>query len=78
MFSSVDVGRSRISVSTSQGGRCRHFLVLMVGAPGFSGSTSQGAYHRRFLALMVGAPGFYDACYEKDVFSTKFFWSLRC
>jgi hypothetical protein len=29
----VDGGRSRISVSTSQGARCRHFLALVLGAP---------------------------------------------
>jgi hypothetical protein len=35
MFSNIDGGRSRIFSSvTSQGARCRRFLVLMVGTTG--------------------------------------------
>jgi hypothetical protein len=48
MFFYVDGGHSRISVSTSQQARCRHFLALMVDTPGFSVSASQGIRCRSF------------------------------
>jgi hypothetical protein len=54
----VDTGRSRFSNSgISQGAHRRHFIALMVGAPGSPAlAHPRGDRHRRFLALMVGTP----------------------
>jgi hypothetical protein len=52
----VDGGRSRISITASQGAHHRRFLVLMVGPFGSLTSPPRGP-SLVFLALMVGAPG---------------------
>jgi hypothetical protein len=58
MFSNVDGERSRISSSgTSQGGRHRYFLMLMVGAPGSPAPTPPRRRRQCFLALVVDATG---------------------
>jgi hypothetical protein len=59
MFSSVDDGCSRIFNSgTHYGGRRRHFIALMVGAPRCPApAPTRLGRRQRFLALMVDAPG---------------------
>jgi hypothetical protein len=52
MFLSVDGGRSRISGTTSQRARRRHFLPLMVGAPDLQ-YRLPGGLSSTFFALMV-------------------------
>jgi hypothetical protein len=54
MFFTVDCGRSKISVSTSQGVRHRCFLELMV-ALTYLWHRPPGGPSSTFLALMVGA-----------------------
>jgi hypothetical protein len=56
----IDVGTPESSGITSQGTRCRCFLVSMVGAPGSSDSTRQGSHHQCFQELMVGALEFFN------------------
>jgi hypothetical protein len=54
----VDGVRSRISVSTRQGARHRHFFSIDGGRSRISSSgTFQGVRRRRFLMLMADAPG---------------------
>jgi hypothetical protein len=52
-FFSVHGGHSRISVSTSQGARCRRFLALMVGALG----SPPPASHRGPLSTFLSIDG---------------------
>jgi hypothetical protein len=51
----VDGGRSRISISTTQGARRRRFLALMVLAPVSPAPAPPGGPPSTFFTLMVGA-----------------------
>jgi hypothetical protein len=53
IFFNVHGGHSRISVSTSQGARCRRFLALMVGALG----SPPPASHRGPLSTFLSIDG---------------------